>query len=391
MRTIDSTLYIRKTFQSGFFSLFLFVLMAGPAFSQATNSDFERIKLNSTGFEYSGLALSPDGKTVALCGKKSSPVRLIDWSSRQLISEFTSGGGIYGNKVSYSAGGKYLLLKELNYAEFSQNKNLKIDFGIFDATSGKLIRKFEKVQDVVISNDEQQVVCLNDDEIVFSNPESGEKYKSIRVPGAANAVALNQDGKILAVSQMISGDDVAHLFVKNKKGLNAAVKYKQMVSLYDAGTGSKIAAIDELYDLIYDLSFAPGGDLLFVYQTPEIQTQAVNNKLTFINLIDAVSKQPLRKGFTSMSVAQPELKISNNQKLVAINSKGNRFQEIHLYDAETGTLQKRFELGSRLFEKVDGEKITSDSRPSFIFLPGDQSILIAVGNQLIQWNFEFNP
>ncbi len=391
MRTNDLNLYILKTFQIGFFSLFLFAFVAGPAFSQTTNSDFERVKLNSTGFEYSGLALSPDGKTVVLCGKKSSPVRLIDWSSRQLTNELTSGSGIYGNKVSYSAGGKYLLLKELNYAEFSQNKDLKIDFEIFDATSGKLIRKFEKVQDVVISNDEQQVVCLNEDEIVFANPESGEKYKSIRVPGAANAVALNQDGKILAVSQMITADDVADRFRKNKKGLKAAVKYKQMVSLYDAGTGAKIATIDELYDLVYDLSFAPAGELLFVHQTPEIRTQVANNKLTFINLVDAVSKQPLRKGFTSMSVAQPELKISNNQKLFAINSKGNRFQEIHLYDAETGTLQKRFELGSRLFEKVDGEKTTSDSRPSFTFLPGDQSILIAMGNQLIQWNFEFNP
>ncbi len=388
MRTNDSNLYIRKTFQIGFYSLFLFAFLAGPAVSQTTNSDFERVKLNSTGFEYSGLALSPDGKTVVLCGKKSSPVRLIDWSSRQLTNEFTSGSGIYGNKVSYSAGGKYLLLKELNYAEFSQNKDLKIDFEIFDATSGKLIRKFEKVQDVVISNDEQQVVCLNDDEIVFANPESGEKYKSIRVPGAANAVALNQDGKILAVSQMITADDVADRFRKNKKGLKAAVKYKQMVSLYDAGTGAKIATIDELYDLVYDLSFAPGGELLFVHQTPEIRTQVANNKLTFINLVDAVSKQPLRKGFTSMSVAQPELKISNNQKLFAINSKGNRFQEIHLYDAETGTLQKRFELGSRLFEKVDGEKTTSDSRPSFTFLPGDQSILIAMGNQLIRNSIE---
>jgi hypothetical protein len=91
-----------------------------------------------------------------------------------------------------------------------------------------------------------------------------------------------------------------------------------------------------------------------------------------------------------MSIAQPELKMSNNKKLFAINSKGTRFQEIHLYDTETGTLQKRFELGRRLFEKIDGEKLLSDARPSFTFMPGDQSILIAMGNQLVVWNFEFS-
>jgi hypothetical protein len=391
MKVTHSNYQIRQIPRMLLFVPIFLIAAISSAFSQTSNSDFERIKLNSAGHEYSGLALSHDGKTLALSGKKLSPVQLIDWSARKVIGEFNSGNGTYGSKVSYSENGKYLLLKELSYADFSQNKDRSIDFEIVDATSGKQVRKLENVQDVVISADEQLVVCLNNDEVTFQSLVEGTTLRSIKIAGAANAIALNQNGKILAVSQMISADQVADRFRKNKKGLNAAVKFKQMVSLYDAEKGVKIATIGELYDLVYDLSFAPGGELLFVYQTPEIRTQVVNNKLTFINLIDVVSQQPLRKGFTSMSVAQPELKISNDQKLFAINSKGNRFQEIHLYDAETGTLQKRFELGTRLFEKVDGEKMTNDSRPTFTFLPGDQSILIAMGNQLIIWNFELNP
>ncbi|MBL7965800.1 MAG: WD40 repeat domain-containing protein [Prolixibacteraceae bacterium] len=391
MKVTQSNDQIRSALQRLLFASIFLLVVSGSAFSQTSNSDFERIKLNSTGYEYSGIALSPDGKTLVLSGKKLSPVQLVDWSARKVISEFNSGNGIYGSKVSYSETGKFILLKELSYADFSQNKDRSIDFEIVDAATGKQVRKLENVQDVVISADEQLAVCLNNDEVTFQSLVEGSTLRSIKIAGAANAIALNQNGKILAVSQMISADQVADRFRKNKKGLKAAVKYKQLISLYDAEKGAKIATIDELYDLVYDLSFAPGGELLFVFQTPEIRTQVANNKLSFINLIDAISKQPLRKGFTSMSVAQPELKISNNQKLFAINSKGNRFQEIHLYDAETGTLQKRFELGTRLFEKVDGEKMTSDSRPSFTFLPGDQSILIAMGNQLIIWNHELNP
>jgi hypothetical protein len=39
---------------------------------------------------------------------------------------------------------------------------------------------------------------------------------------------------------------------------------------------------------------------------------------------------------------------------------------------------------SLLVKKNDGAKLQSDSRPSFVFLPGDKSILIAIGNQLVQ-------
>ena len=88
-----------------------------------------------------------------------------------------------------------------------------------------------------------------------------------------------------------------------------------------------------------------------------------------------------------MSITQPDLKISTDKKLFAINSKGNRFQEMHLYNYETGELEKRFELANRLFEKSDGERIINSSRPAFVFLPDNQSILIAMGNQLIKWNF----
>lgn len=391
MRTIDLSAFSPRLVKTVFSTAILLVFGVVSLFGQTSNSDFERLKLNGAGYEYSGLALSPDGKTIVLCGKKSSPLQVVDWATRSIVGEFTAGGGIYGNKVYYSEGGKYLLLKELNYADFSQNKERKIDFEIVDAATGKLVKTFAKVKDAQLSSDETLAVSLNGDEVVFTNLETGAVEKTIRLAGAANAFALNQSGTVLAVAQLILPADVAGRFGKDKKGLNAAVKFKHMVSLYDVASGKMTALINELYDLIYDMSFAPGGELLFVHQVPEIRLQGVNNKISFINLIDVVSQQPLRKGFTSMSVAQPELKISNNQKMFAINSKGNRFQEIHLYDAETGTLQKRFELGSRLFEKVDGEKLTNDARPSFVFLPGDQSILIAMGNQLVIWNHELNP
>ena len=370
--------------------LVIFLLLSLSLWSQTSNSDFERIKLATDENEYSGIALSPDNNTIAISTKKSSSIKLMDWKNRKVVREFNAGNWNLGSKISFSESGKYLLQQEISYMDFSQNKDRSIDFEIIDAATGKQIKRFEKVQDAVVSADEKYAVCLSNDEATFWNLINGSKDKSIGIPGASKAVALSPDGKTLAVSTIINPNDLKSRFKKDKKGLKNATKYKQMVSLYDVQTSAKIKIVDELYDVIYNLSFSPDGAILFVFQTPEVRIQINNNKQTFINLIDVAKQEPLRKGFTSMSVNQPELKISNDQKWFAISSKGNRFQEIHLYDSETATLQKRFELGNRLFEKVDGEKLTSDSRPSFTFLPDDQSILIAMGNQLVVWNLELN-
>lgn len=359
--------------------------------SQTSNSDFERIKLNSAETEYSGIALSPDQKTIAITAKKSAPVQIVDEQSLKVIHEFNAGSWHGGSKISYSENGKYLLLQQLSYADIIQNKDRLIDFEIIDATTGKQIKRFEKIQDVVISADEKYAVSLDNDIVSFWNLPDGSKDKSLSIPGAANAIAISPNGKMLAVSQIINPDEIKNRFTKNKKGLKAAVKFKQTISIYDVESSSKTKVIDELYDIVYRLSFSPDGELVLVFHTPDIRAQLANNRQTIVSMIDVTNLEPMRKGFTSMSVQQPELKISNDKKLFAINSKGTRFQEIHLYDTETGSLQKRFELGNRLFEKSDGEKLTSDSRPSFTFLPGNRSILIAMGNQLIKWNIEINP
>jgi WD40 repeat protein len=366
------------------------ILFSLTALGQTSNSDFERIKLGGNDTEFTGIDISPDQKTLAVTAKKSEPVKLIDWSSQKVTQEINAGNWLTGSTVSFSDGGKYLLLQEIGYTDFSQNIDRKINFEVVDVATGNSIMKFENIQDAVVSSDEKQAISLDNDEITFWSLPSGKKEKSFSITGARNAVSLNSDGKILAVSQLVDAADFKSQFKKDKKGLKNAAKYKQIVSLFNAESGAKMRTIGEFYDIIYNLRFLPESDLLFVYQTPDARIQANNKKLSYINLIDGKKQEPLRKGFTSMSIAQPDLKISGDNKLFAVNSKGTRFQEMHLYDYETGTLQKRFELGHRLFEKVDGEKMINGTRPAFIFLPGNQSILIAMGNQLIKWNIEFN-
>jgi len=367
-----------------------FLMSTNGASAQSTNSDFERIKLQSQDNNFSGITISPDGNQIAISSKKSIPVKIIDTESRQLIKEINAGDWYSGSKISFSSSGKYLLLQELDYNDFSLNKPRNIGFEIVDVSTGSLVRKFENVQDVFISEDEKYALCYDDQLVHLWNLSNGAEEKSIQVKGAANSIALSHDGRTLAVSETISPEILKNNFGKDKKAAKSAEKYKQVVSLYEVSTGSLIKTISEFYDIIYKLKFTPGGEFIIVSQTPEITTQVPTNKISFMSLIDVAAYEPVRKGFTSMSINQPAMHFSHDQKFFAINSKGSKFQEIHLYDSETGTLQQRFELGKRIFEKVEGEKLFTDSRPTFCFLPNNQSIVIAMGNQLVVWNFENN-
>lgn len=359
---------------------------------QASNSDFDPVKIGESGWYFTGVDFLPGGNTLVASTKEAVPLKIADWKTGKITAEHTAGNWPTGSKVSVSATGKYILLQQQGYIIPASNQRRSVSFEIIEAKTGKPIKIFEKVQDVVISADEKMALSLCDGEVATWNLPDASAGRSLKVGEAGNAIELSPDGRNIVVSHSLTKEDFRgdKTYDLPKKAISFAVKYKQRVSFYDAQSLEKIRTIGELYDIIYNLKFSPDGKLLFVMQNPDPKAQTTSKGITYINLINTDALEPVRLGFTSQSIARPELKFSNNGRLFAVNSRGTRFQEIHLYDLEDGSLLRRFELGHRLFEKSDGEKFISDSRPSFVFLPGDSSILIAMGNRLVKWNFEIN-
>ncbi|KAF0132158.1 MAG: hypothetical protein FD155_682 [Bacteroidetes bacterium] len=376
--------------------LLLFTLLvvqaSTGAVSQSSNADFERVKIFGPDHIFSNITMSPDGNTIAVSSKKSEPVTLIDWKNRQEIRKIDAGKWYAGSRINYSATGTYLLLQELNFYDLVENKNRKLHFEIVEAASGRIIKDFQDVQDVIVTADEQQAVSLQGEEITFWNLATGSKLKSFRVSGASDAIALSPDGSTIAVSHIVTKADLkGDRRFKKKKAAKPVLRYKQLVSFYNTTTFEKLKTVNEFYDIVYRLRFSNDGNNLFVFQIPHIKVQTSKQTLTYVSRVDGKSFEALRGGLTSQSIGQPDIRLSNNGQFFAINSKGNRFQEIHLYDFASGTLLQRFELGQRLFEKgSEGEKLIKDSRPSFLFLPDDTSILITMGNQMIIWNLDTN-
>ncbi len=177
---------------------------------------------------------------------------------------------------------------------------------------------------------------------------------------------------------------------KNKDALKTTLKYKQQISIFNTENFEKEVTIDEFYDIIYRLDYSSDGKTLFCMNIPHLKVQNGNNRQTYINIIDAESGQPLRKGFISLAAYEPDFKLSNDGKFFGLISQSNKFIELHIYDFETGKMLYRFELSYRLYEKNDGDFIMADSRASFVFLPDNKSVLVTMGNRLVLWKIDSN-
>ncbi len=358
-------------------------------YPQGTDITYDRIKIADAKHMVCGIDLSPDQSTLAISSIQSYPFYLFDWHTNKIIKEFNVGNWYAGSRVNYSAGGNYILLNQLYYIDFAPNKDREVNFEIIDAHSGKMIKRFEALHSVKLNPDEKYALTLTGDEVGFFNLTTGRYDKSFTVPEAANSVAISPDGKLIAVSHKLyeKDADTYPTLKRDKKVRKDGLKYKQEISVFNAGTFKKLYTIHELYEIVYRLTFSDDGKYLFVMNIPHGKQMNAGGRQTFVNVIDMETATPIRRGYISRSDYEPDFKLSHDGKLLGIVSKNNRFLELHIYDFPSGKMLYRFQQGYRLFEKNEGGMIAADSRSSFVFLSDNKSVLMTMGNHLVRWDF----
>lgn len=370
------------------FIMILFV----KVYPQGTGYDFERIRIGDAKHFVSGLSLSPDKSVLAISSIQGFPFYLFDWKNREVIKEFNVGNWYAGSSIDYSANGKYILMNQLFYADFALNKDKEVKFDIIDAKTGEQVKRFDEYHAVILSPDEQYALALSGESVIFWSLSTNAIETAFKVDDATNAIAMSPDGSLIAISHRLTEESAKNMqqLQRDKKVLKSALKYKQQVSIYDATTFKKLYTVNELYDIIYKLRFSDNGHDLFCLNIPHLKIQNTDKRQSYINVIDVDSGTPRRRGFTSQAYYEPDFKLSDDGQWLGIVSNNNRFLELHIYNFSTGELTYRFQQSYRLFEKNDGEMIAPDSRIFFVFLPDNKSILMTMGNQLIQWHFTKN-
>lgn len=383
-----------KKHDRALFSLILFGLLTLSAkenISQGSNYEFEKIRIGESKNMLAWLALHPNNNTIAVSSTQSFPLYLFNWDEKKVVKEFNVGNWYAGSRANFSKNGKYVLLQQLFYVDWSFNKDKQVNFEVFDAETGKSMLNFGDYHDAKIAPDEQHLVTLSGaGKVAFHDIATRKELRSFDVPQATNAVAVSADGKLIAVSHKTYAEELKKdpAYKNNKKNQPILEKYKQKVSVYDAETFKKLYTVDAYYDFIYRLDYTPDGKYLMVYSIPHTKLQGPSGRKSYVEFIDAASGAPLRNSFSSLLVYEPDYKFSHNGKYFGIVSFSTRFPELHIYDFATNAMLKRFELSYRLFEKTSEGEFPTDGRASFIFLPGDEEVLITFGTRVIYWKME---
>jgi len=372
-------------------AMVVFSLIIKTAQPQGTNYDYEKIKIGDAQNMLAWLALHPDNKTLAVSSTQSFPLYIYNLETKQVENQFNVGNWYAGSRAKFSKTGKYVMLQQLFYMDYSANKDREVNFEVMDAATGKSMLNFGDYHDAKIAPDENYLVTLSGgDKVAIHEIETRKEIRSFVVPQATNSIAVSADGKLIAVSHKTYKSDLVQnpAYKNNKKNQPILEKYKQQVSVFDYNTSEKLYTIDAFYDLIYLIDYSDDGEYLFIYSIPHVKLQGPNGKKSYVEVVNAKTGESLRNSFGSLANYEPDFKMSHNNKYFGIISLSKTYPELHIYDFETNELLKRFELSYRLFEKTKEGEFPTDGRASFIFLPGDEEVLIIFGNRVIKWKME---
>jgi WD40 repeat protein len=373
------------------FSVMLFSFTLFGAKSQGTNYEYDKIQIGEAKNLLVWLALHPDNKTLAVTSHQSFPLYMYNIESQQVENQFDVGNWYAGSRAKFSKTGKYLMLQQLFYMDYAPNKDREVNFEVMDVATGKSMLNFGDYHDAKITPDEKYLVTLSGgNKVAIHEIETRKEIRSFSVPEASNSLAVSVDGKYIAVSHKTYLSDLKNnpAYINNKKNRPILEKYKQQVTVYDYNTFEKLYTVDAFYDLIYLMDYSDNGEYLFIYSIPHTKLQGPNGKKSYVEVVNAKTGEPLRTSFGSLAIYEPDFKMSHNGKYFGIISLSKTFAELHIYDFKSNELLKRFELSYRLFQKAAEGEFPGDGRASFVFLPGDEEVLIVFGNRVIKWKMD---
>lgn len=365
--------------------------------AQVVNEDaLRKLPLPQRPGALASLAALPDGHTIAAAYSKDGALVLIDTGTWSITRTLKIPGFSGGARISTARDGRYLLLKEVGRFTNDGRRDVNGEQALLDLTNGEVVVNGGKAVDSAISGDGRLFATLDGDRVTVRSAPDGSTVRTIEVKDATNAIAISPDGRILAVSHRPTETALADVpSVRNdKKGMKAALKFRQMVSLYYLVDGTLWKTVNEVYDIVRSMEFTPDGARLLVYSTTDPRYQRPTGSLSDLDLslvsrpghveqIDARSGEPMRVGFMSR-MNEPFLAADPVSHTLALSStEGHNKRKLLLFDMENGETRTMIDLAQRhRYDVNEGEE--HDGREPYCWL-ADGRLLLALGDNLAIW------
>jgi WD40 repeat protein len=334
-----------------------------------------------------------DGHTlVAGCGDNGG-LLFIDTATWTITRQIPLNGFKDGPRIRASRDGRLLLLKELWRFTYEGKDDMQGTHMVIDAHTGATVVDAGKGMDASMSADGRVLAVLDGGRVTVHALPSGKELHVFDVAQATNAVAVSPDGQLIAVSHRPTEEQLATVpsMRADKKAQKAGLKYRQMVSFFNATSGTLVHTVTEVYDVIRGMGFTPDGSRVLVYSSQDPRLAPPQDAKSVLNLnmvdrpgyvqqIDAVTFEPLRAGFQSL-MNEPYLAVSPDGRTLALSStEGHNKRKLTLYDLDSGDTHLLINLEQK--HRYDtGETEQHDGRVAYAWL-SDGRLVVALGGDL---------
>jgi WD40 repeat protein len=363
---------------------------------QSTNMVFEKIDVSPAPYKFlhSDIDIIPGTEDYIISATQSFPLYVVD-QDLNIKSTYDVGNWYGGSRVNLSSDGRYILLQQLKYLDYSPNKDREVKFEVVEAATGKEVLTIDAGHDADFHPNNEELIVLEGDNLYSYSLSGKGKKVLLPTPDATNCMAFSPDGSKVAISHHVEDEYLNSYITKKKQKDNYKIfkKYRQCISVYETENYTRLYTVDEMFDIPYALEFSPEGSTLLCYSVPHTKVVAKTGMTgtKYISVIDAENGETLPRGFVSNSVYEPDFEFSNSQEyfaLVTINK--SRFPEVWVCRYDDASIIARFELAKRMFgSHTKGQFPADDGRVGIAFSADDNHLLITNGSLIFKWEIPY--
>lgn len=366
-------------------------------FGQGVNMVYEKIDVSpgSKKFLHADIDQIPGTDGYLISATQSFPFYRTD-GDLEIQEEYNVGNWYAGSKMDLSADGKYTLLQQMFYLDFSPNKDREVKFEVIETQTGEKIIDIAAAHSAKFHPNGKELIVLEGDNLYSYSLGDKKRKVLLPTPSATNCMAISPDGSQVAISHHVEDDYLNNYITKKKQKDNYKLykKYRQCVSVYSTENYERLYTVDEMFDIPYLLFYSPDGGSLLCYSVPHSKVVAKTGMAgsKYISVINASSGETLPRGFVSNSVYEPDVEFSHDQKymaLVTINR--SRFPEVWVCNFEDASIVARFELAKRMFgSNTKGQFPADAGRVGIAFSPDDKQMLMTNGSLIFKWQIPYD-
>ena len=356
--------------------------------AQHDQDETERIEIPGNQAITSCLELMPDGHTLLVGTTQDHPVYVMDTRDWSVLRTIDVDGYYAGPELKASAKGSYIMLRQRFYIDWKVNKDRLVRHEVVDFATGRTVLTVAQAHDAQISPDERFIYSLEGEHVTVRTLPDGQEVRRINVPLTRAALAVSPDGELMAVSHRPTQPQLETVpSIRNdRRGLKPALKYREMVSIFNTADGGLVGTIPEVYDVIYDMTFTSTGDRLLIYAIPHSKLNPGANgqmlgavRQGIVNMVEMPAMAPMRTGFLSlMNEPQVEPNLQGDRLALASVDGTINGRKVYVYDMATGDFTLDLDMNMRWRRDIQ-EKEYHDGGVPYHFLADGRTIVVGSG------------